>query len=84
MKLSGIYRIKNIITGDCYVGSAVNIERRWKKHQWMLKANRHCNPKLQNSYNKYGVDAFKYEIFEIFPEEYIIQREQERIDTDVF
>jgi group I intron endonuclease len=84
MILSGIYRIKNIITNDCYVGSSVNIERRWKEHKNALKANCHDNQYIQNAYNKYGIDAFKYEILEICPVEYIIEREQERIDTGAF
>jgi group I intron endonuclease len=84
MKLSGIYRIKNIITSDCYVGSAVNIERRWREHKRQLKKNMHTNIHMQRSYNKYGVDAFKYEIFEICPAEFLIEREQERIDSGAF
>lgn len=84
MILSGIYRIKNIITGDCYVGSATNIERRWKTHRNDLKKNKHCNQYLQRAYNKYGIDAFKYEIFEICPVEYLLEREQERIDSGAF
>ena len=81
---SGIYRIKNIITNDCYVGSSINIEKRWREHQRALKRNKHRNPKLQNAYNKYGVDSFKYEIFEICPVEFLLEREQERLDSGAF
>ena len=81
MILSGIYRIKNIITNDCYVGSSVNIERRWKQHHRRLKKNTHDNQYMQNAYNKYGTDAFKYEILEICPAELILEREQERLNS---
>lgn len=84
MILSGIYRIKNNITGDCYVGSSNNINRRFSDHRRYLRTNCHINKKLQNSYNKYGEDAFKYEIFEICPVEYLLEREQERLDTGAF
>lgn len=84
MKLSGIYRIKNIITSDCYVGSAVNIDKRWREHKIALQKNKHYNAYLQNAYNKYGEEAFKYEIFEICPVEYLLEREQERIDSGAF
>lgn len=82
MGKSGIYRIKNIITGDCYVGSSVNIEKRWKEHQRRLKNNKHCNPKLQASYNKYGIDAFVYNVLDYC--ENILEREQMFIDTGAF
>lgn len=82
MKKSGIYRIKNIITGDCYVGSANNIERRWKEHQRHLRNNKHCNPIMQRSYNKYGVDAFVYNVLDYCGN--ILEREQMFIDTGAF
>lgn len=31
--MMGIYRIRNTIDGYCYVGSALDIERRWHWHQ---------------------------------------------------
>ena len=82
MKKSGIYRIKNIITGDCYVGSSINIERRWTRHCRDLKANRHDNQFMQASYNKYGVDAFVYNVLDYC--ENIIEREQMFLDTGAF
>ena len=82
MKKSGIYRIKNIITGDCYVGSSINIERRWTQHRRDLKANRHDNRFMQASYNKFGVDAFVYNVLDYC--ENILEREQMFIDTGAF
>ena len=32
MKISGVYKITNTVTGDFYIGSSKNIERRWKAH----------------------------------------------------
>ena len=28
-KISGVYKITNNITGDCYIGSSSNIKQRW-------------------------------------------------------
>jgi len=82
MKKSGIYRIKNIITSECYVGSSINIERRWKRHQRDFKANRHDNRFMQRAYNKYGVDAFVYNVLDYCDN--ILEREQMFIDTGTF
>lgn len=29
MKISGVYKITNIITNDCYIGSSKDVKRRW-------------------------------------------------------
>ena len=33
---TGIYKIKNLINNKVYIGSAVNIDRRWSLHQYHL------------------------------------------------
>src|SRR3989304_452271 len=63
-EISGVYRIVNIITHKSYVGSSENIYCRWDKHKSTLKNNKHTNPKLQNSYNKHGIDAFMFIIIQ--------------------
>jgi group I intron endonuclease len=78
---SGIYRITNIWTNDIYVGSAVNFKKRWNWHLKDLKGNRHSNSYLQNAWNKYGNDYFKFEIIECCEKEKLIEREQYWIDT---
>lgn len=65
MKQSGIYKITCRPNNKIYVGSAVNLDVRWKRHKSELKANKHVNPILQNAYNKYGIDKFIFEIIEI-------------------
>ena len=59
---SGIYKITNKIDGKCYIGQSSNIKKRFKDHRYDLKYNKHDNPYLQNAYNKYGKDNFKFEI----------------------
>lgn len=58
----GIYRIYNQKTGDFYIGQSTKLETRKYTHFLELKNNKHHNPYLQNAYNKYGVENFKFEI----------------------
>lgn len=78
---SGIYKITNMETGDFYVGSALSISSRWKKHMACLRGNTHINKKLQNSYNKYGNKAFFYSVVEFCEREILIEREQKFFDS---
>lgn len=77
---TGIYQIKNLITEKVYVGSAVNIDRRWYNHKSLLSNNKNKLPKLQNSVNKHGLESFIFEIIEECPKEILIEREQYWID----
>ena len=52
-KISGIYEIRNIITGDRYIGSSVDILKRFTTHKRFLKQGSHHSIILQNSFNKY-------------------------------
>jgi group I intron endonuclease len=60
MSISGVYFIKNKVTNKCYVGSSINIYRRWTTHRRELARGKHHSAYLQNSYNKYGKDAFEF------------------------
>src|ERR1035441_8776439 len=63
-KVSGIYSITNTINGKVYYGSSVDCERRWYQHKSLLNKNIHKNCHLQLSWNKYGKDAFIFNIIE--------------------
>lgn len=58
----GIYRITCIENSQYYIGSSVNIRERWQQHLALLRGNRHSSKYLQNSYNKYGEESFKFEV----------------------
>lgn len=62
-QLTGIYLIRNITNGKFYVGSAVDIKKRWSKHKWSLKKNHHENLHLQRAWNKYGDSSFVFETY---------------------
>ena len=58
----GIYRILNRLKGDFYIGSAINLRTRRNRHFSELKKGVHYNTHLQRAFNKYGQDAFNFEV----------------------
>ena len=81
MKVTGVYAIKHSSTGKVYVGSAVDIHRRWKDHRTRLNCGRHGNEYLQRAWAKYGHDAFVFEVLEECSKEQRLVCEQHWIDT---
>lgn len=63
-----IYQITNMVNGKYYIGSAGSFERRQWQHKYDLKRNAHKNPRLQAAWNKYGEEAFVFEVLETVPE----------------
>lgn len=81
--ITGIYSITNKINGLIYVGSSVKcIKTRWSYHLRDLRANKHHSFKLQNSYNKYGENSFKFKVLEVIEDTSIIlDAEQKYLDN---
>lgn len=68
-KISGIYKIINTVTGDFYIGSSVDVNRRWKRHKVPSTWKRYPNSLLYRDMQKYGLDKFQFQIMvEIVPE----------------
>lgn len=61
---SGIYRIVCTANKKIYIGSALNLYSRRNEHFSELRRNIHKNPHLQNAWNKYGEEAFSFEVLE--------------------
>ena len=78
----GIYKITNTVTGDFYIGSAVDIRKRWREHRSCLSNNTHCNLHLQNSWNKHGKECFVFTVLVYCEKERLIEREQSYIDSE--
>jgi group I intron endonuclease len=78
---SGIYKIVNTKNGKLYVGSAVNIIKRWGEHLCLLRHGIHHSPHFQYAYNKDAEESFKFEIIELVDnKEYLIPKEQIWLD----
>lgn len=73
---SGIYSIKNTITGKQYIGSSKNLDARQKTHFYQLQNNKHINMYLQRSYNKYECSAFVFIVLEYCEEYNLLEREK--------
>src|SRR6266699_1664035 len=73
---SGIYRITCIPTSKFYIGSAVNLYHRRVCHFNDLQHGTHRNSRLQRAWNKYGPDAFTFEVLELILIPFLLEREQ--------
>lgn len=58
-----IYKITNKISGKMYIGETkeADVETRWRQHRNTIRNGRGC-PALRDAVEKYGWDAFKFEI----------------------
>lgn len=65
----------------CYIGSAVNISKRWKYHLQDLKRGVHHSKKLQRHYNKHGEGDLQFSILLGCNNEDLIKTEQYFIDS---
>lgn len=79
-KRSGVYQIRNTVNSKVYIGSAVNISRRFKEHKKHLRGAYHINKKLQRAWAKYGEEAFEFSVIELCTKEQLIQFEQFYMD----
>ncbi len=58
----GVYAIVHEPTNRSYIGSAINIKRRFKEHKILLRKGLHHSPYLQNVWNKYGESQFVFKV----------------------
>lgn len=59
---SGVYRITCTRDGRVYIGQSTDIQRRWRFHKSRLNRKMHANPLLQAAWDKYGQEAFRFDI----------------------
>ena len=74
--LSGVYQIRCKDNGKIYVGSAVNLEWRWRSHRRDLSNGVHVNPHLQSAWNLYGEASFEFSVLEYAEERQLLITEQ--------
>jgi GIY-YIG catalytic domain len=56
--LCGVYTILNNVTQDQYIGSSMNIAKRFAQHRSLLRRGRHYADRLQEAWSAYGESAF--------------------------
>ena len=81
MKISGVYKITNTITGDFYVGSSNDVKKRWRSHKWPSRWKRYPSNPMYQDMQKYGLENFIFEVLEVVEEDYLKKVEQEFIEA---
>lgn len=77
----GIYKITNQLTGECYIGQAVDIATRWKQHaKCGLGIDTPANNKLYKAIQEYGIWNFSWELIEKCSSNELNQKERYYID----
>lgn len=62
----GIYKIENLINHKCYIGQAVDINKRWRRHRETYTdiTSREYEYPVYRAMRKYGIENFSFEIVE--------------------
>jgi len=82
---AAVYKIENTKTGQVYIGQSTAYKRRWNDHKSYLRCNRHHIHKLQEDYDKYGLDAFEFKIIKEFPSDTasdVLLKEEKKMITE--
>jgi group I intron endonuclease len=76
---TGVYTITNTVNNKIYVGSTTmkaGFPGRFQRHISYLRYKTHKNTILQNAWNKYGEENFKFEVLEECLSEFCLSTEQ--------
>jgi GIY-YIG catalytic domain len=63
--MTGIYEIRNMLTGQRYIGSSGNLQVRLGDHRAALRSHRHKNRRLQHAWDHSGEKHFSFRIMAI-------------------
>lgn len=77
---SGVYQIRCLPNGKIYIGSTVDLRARWLSHRRRLRRGDHCNPYLQQAWNKYGERNFEFSVLEFVTAADLLAAEQAWLD----
>ena len=76
----GIYKIE-YKQSVAYIGSSINLERRWKQHIRAMRNGKHHNFLLQRVFDKHGINVFSFSVLESCTDTELENREQYYIDS---
>lgn len=78
---TGIYKITNIKTKECYIGQAVDLSTRFKQHcKCGLGIDTPAGNKLYKAMQEYGIWNFSWEVLEEVPSAQLNEKEKYYID----
>ena len=74
-----VYKITNLVNNKCYIGSSIQVEKRWKQHKNVaFNQNSSCyNYPLYKAFRKYGLENFS---FEVLKDDFISAQEMEEFE----
>lgn len=73
----GIYKITNQETGECYIGQAKDVRKRWNEHaKCGLSIDTPQGNKLYKAMQEYGLEHFSFELLEECPAEELNEKER--------
>ena len=79
--VTGIYKITNQVTDECYIGQAANMADRWKQHaKCGLGIDTPAGNKLYRAMQEDGIQNFSWELLEECPRELLNEKEKFYID----
>lgn len=79
--ISGIYKITNLETKECYIGQAVDVAKRWKDHaKCGLGIDTPATNKLYKAMKEYGLYNFSWELIERCSKENLNEKEKAFIE----
>lgn len=79
--VTGIYKITNKKTNQCYVGQALDIKTRWRDHMKCgLGIDAPAGNKLYKAMFEDGLESFTFELLEKCPKEQLNEKERFYID----
>ena len=78
---TGIYKITNIKTKECYIGQAIHIKDRWAEHaKCGLGIDTPTGNKLYKAIQEFGLWNFSFEVLEVCPQNQLNEKEKYYID----
>ena len=78
---TGIYKITNIKTKECYIGQAIHIKERWAEHaKCGLGIDTPAGNKLYKAIHEFGLWNFSFEALEVCPQNQLNEKEKYYID----
>ena len=81
MKIIGVYKITNTVTGDFHIGSSKDVKQRWAVHKCQSVWSKCPNNPMYLDMQKYSLDKFEFQILAEIEEDKLKEMEQQFIET---